>query len=251
MNSASLLQGLNEQMTSAMYASLGEVTKKSITSTLLDKLIEMIMDETLKPGYVFPNENDMCRQLGIGRSTLREAYTALAAMGFISRTKSGTTVNPMRQIVTSIPLKYLFRNSDLDEIMEYRIMVETQTAFLAARYADETAVAELEDILREMQKNDGSDVTRLSQLDINFHFAIAMSSNNSLLKNTLAAITNEMERSSYSGYYINPETTVTNSLQYHEQLLNAIRKHDQKQAKQVMRAHIKDIYTELRRVMFE
>ena len=250
MNSSALMQGLNDQMTSALYSNLGEVTKKSITNALLDKLIDMIMDETLKPGYTFPNENDMCRQLGIGRCTLREAYTALAAMGFISRSKSGTTVNPMRRIVASVPLRYLFRNSDLNEIMEYRIMLETQTAYLAAKYADDSTIKELESIIEQMQKIGESDPTELSHLDIQFHFTIAMASNNSLLKNTLVAVTNELERSSYSGYSIDPEITITNSLEFHKQILDAIREHDQKRAKSAMRNHIKDIYTVLLRMMY-
>lgn len=251
MDTPSLLQSLNQQMTSDLYNNLSEVTKRSLTGTLLERLIDMIMNETLKPGYTFPNENDLCRQLGIGRSTLREAYTALSAMGFISRTKSGTTVNSRRQIVSSVPLRYLLRFSDLDEIMEYRIMLETQTAFLAAKYADDTTILEMENIIREMKENHGSDVARLSQLDINFHFTIAMASNNSLLKNTLVAVTNELERSSYSGYSVNPETTIANSIFYHEQILEAIREHDQKRAKRAMRNHVKDIYKVLMSTLLE
>lgn len=250
MNNSTLARELNDQMTDSLYSYLGEVTKKSITNTVLDKLIEMIMDETLKPGYSFPNENDMCRQLGIGRSALREAYTALAAMGFITRTKSGTTVNPMRQIVSSIPLRYILRRSDPDEIMEYRIMLESQTAFLAAKYADDAAIRELESIIKEMHQNSGSDIARLSQLDINFHFTIAVASNNNLLKNTLAAVTNELEHSSYSGYNIDPDNSIRKSIDYHEQIFVAIAAHDQKAAKRAMRNHIIDIYTSLRRIIF-
>lgn len=250
MKTNTLARELNDQMTDNLYNNLGEVTKKSITNTVLEKLIDMIMDETLKPGYSFPNENDMCRQLGIGRSALREAYTALAAMGFITRTKSGTTVNSMRQIVSSIPLRYLFRRSDSDEIMEYRIMLESQTAFLAAKYADDAVIAELEKIIIEMRQNSGTDIARLSQLDINFHFTIAVASNNNLLKNTLAAVTNELERSSYSGYNIDPDNTIRKSIDYHEQIFAAIASHDQKAAKRAMRNHIIDIYTFLRKMIF-
>ena len=96
---------LNEQMTTELYKQLGTVSKKTITSTLLDNLIEMIMNENPSgPTTPFQTKTTMCAQLGVSRSSLREAYTALAAMGFIRRTKSGTTVNPMRQIVASIPL---------------------------------------------------------------------------------------------------------------------------------------------------
>ena len=68
MDTPSLLQSLNQQMTSDLYNNLSEVTKRSLTGTLLERLIDMIMNETLKPGYTFPNENDLCRQLGISRT---------------------------------------------------------------------------------------------------------------------------------------------------------------------------------------
>lgn len=244
-------QELNVLMTNSLFSGLGNTAKKNLSTTLLDKIIEMIMDETLKPGFVFPNENEMCRQLGIGRSTLRETYTALAAMGFITRTKAGTTVNDNRKIISSVPLKYIFKNSELDEIMEFRIMLEAQNAFLAARYADDQAIEEMEKILEDMKNNAGSDIDRLSKLDFNFHFSIAMATNNSLLKNTLAAVANELERSAYSGFYIDPETTIKNSVEFHEQVVAAIKAHDPQTAKRAMRAHIKNIYTVLRKVMLE
>ena len=43
----------------------------------------MITNGQLPAGYMMPNENVVSEQLGIGRSTLREAYTALAVFGFI------------------------------------------------------------------------------------------------------------------------------------------------------------------------
>ena len=70
-------------------------------------------------------------------------------------------------------------------------------------------ILELSNILDEMRSNNGSDVSRLSQLDISFHFTIATASNNSLLKNTLVAVSNELERSSYSGYSLDPKTTIS------------------------------------------
>ena len=134
--------------------------------------------------------------------------------------------------------------------MEYRIMLESQTAYLAAKFADDSTIRELENIIARMKEIGATDAAELSQLDIQFHFTIAMASNNSLLKNTLVAVTNELERSSYSGYTIDPQTTIANSIEYHEQILDAIRTHDQKRAKQAMRNHIKDIYTVLLRMMF-
>lgn len=67
------------------------------------------------------------------------------------------------------------------------------------------------------------------------------------MKNTLVAVSNELERSSYSGYSLDPKTTISNSLDFHQQILEAIREHDQKKARRAMRNHVKDIYTVLMR----
>ena len=50
---------------------------KNMSDYLYQKISGMIMNGTLPEGYVFPNEAQLCEQLGVGRSTLREAYKAL------------------------------------------------------------------------------------------------------------------------------------------------------------------------------
>ncbi len=224
--------------------------KKNISTVLLDEIINLILDEKLEAGYVFPNEIDMCKILGVGRSTLRETYTALSAMGFITRTKAGTTVNTSREIIASIPLRYMFRKSDLNETMQYRFMLESETAYLAAKYADDTAIAELERILKLMKKNEGNDIKELSLLDYQFHYAVALSTNNSLLKNTLAAVVNELEYTSYSGYTTDKQT-VAFSIEYHEKILEAIKERNPEKARKAMREHVNNIYSVLRQLMYD
>lgn len=234
----------NEKMTNDLFVHLQPVTTRSLSDTLLDQLIDMIMDGTLKPGYVFPNENVMCDQLKIGRSTLRETYKALMALGFITRSKTGTTVNDTQQIITSVPLNYIFKNTSLDDIDEFRQMLETESCYLAAERATPQQIGELEGILRHMKDN-RDDIEALTKDDIRFHLAVANASGNALLRKTLMAIVNEIEDSAYSGYYM--ETgSIDRSIHFHEQICSAIAAHDQHRARTSMRTHIKDIYIVLR-----
>lgn len=237
----------NSGDTDNLFASLNILSHQSLTYTLLDKIIDLIMDETLPPGYAFPNENVMCKELGIGRSTLRETYSALSAMGFITRSKTGTTVNDRNRIVTSMPLRYIFKNSELNDAMDFRIMLESHAADLAGQKADETAISEMQYLIDEMQRT--TDVAKLSNLDFNFHLSIATASKNVLLRNTLIAIAGEMERSTYSGYMLG-ENVVENSIAFHLSILDAIKQHDGTLAKHRMRTHIRDIYTVLLRLSY-
>ena len=47
------------------------------TDLLLQHFTDLIINKTLPPHYVFPNENTMCELLSIGRGTLREVYKVL------------------------------------------------------------------------------------------------------------------------------------------------------------------------------
>lgn len=241
---------LNQQMTDDLFSGIKNIAKQSITYVLLDRLIDMIMDETLKPGYTFPNENEMCKQLGIGRSTLRETYTALMAMGFITRTKAGTTVNDRMSIASAIPLRYIFKKSEINDIMDFRSMLESQTAYLAAQRANDSYIEEMQNILNKMKHcAENNDIDSLSKLDFDFHLTIALASGNPLLSKTLSAIATELEHSAYSGYHLDP-SIIDKSLEFHQNILDAIIAHDPSQAKLAMRTHIKDIYTVFRRISY-
>ena len=88
-----------------------DLGKQNISQKLFQRLKELIMDGKLPPGYMMPNENVVSELLGVGRSTLREAYTALAVFGFIRRSKAGTFVNEIDNMIFNM-LVYI----DFDKI---------------------------------------------------------------------------------------------------------------------------------------
>ena len=76
-----------------------DLGKNNISQNLFQRFKELITDGRLPAGYMLPNENVVSELLGVGRSTLREAYTALAVFGFIRRSKAGTYINEIENIV--------------------------------------------------------------------------------------------------------------------------------------------------------
>ncbi len=71
---------------------------KLIQSTsLIDEVIEqlkgLILDGALKPGERFPTEYELCAQLGVSRTAIREAKKSLIGMGLLeTRRGQGTYV---------------------------------------------------------------------------------------------------------------------------------------------------------------
>ena len=60
-----------------------DLGKCNISQNLFQRFKELIMGGVLPAGYMLPNENIVSDMLKVGRSTLREAYTALAVFGFM------------------------------------------------------------------------------------------------------------------------------------------------------------------------
>ena len=58
-----------------------DLGKNNISQNLFQRFKELIISGQLPAGYMLPNENVVSEMLGVGRSTLREAYTALAVFG--------------------------------------------------------------------------------------------------------------------------------------------------------------------------
>lgn len=230
-------------MTKKMIKNLTSLSNRSISDVLLNKLIDMILDGTLKPGYVFPNENAMCEQLNIGRSTLRETYKALMVLGFITRTKAGTYVNDNKQIIASTPIDSMMKKSDLQDLWEFREMLEVEAASLAAERATDDGISDLQVIVDEMiQKS--TDVEFLTQADMKFHYGIIEMSANTLIKNTMIALTSGMEQTAYSGYQ-NDASIISHSIIAHQKIIDAIKTRDKRLARAAMRAHIMEIYRTL------
>ena len=93
---------------------------KNISDTLFKRFRNLIVTGKLPAGMALPNENVMSEMLGVGRSSLREAYTALALSGFIVRSKSGTYINSPDEMINTAPFNMIVEGSKAPDIIEFR-----------------------------------------------------------------------------------------------------------------------------------
>src|SRR5687767_6305982 len=126
----------------------------------------------LGPGAQLPPERDLAEQLGISRSTLRQALTALTQSGHLVavRGRAGG-----RFVAEAPPLPQSSR-VDLEEerwreLLDYRVAVECGAAVLAAERATAADFARLRRHVADMQSVEDFAVYR--QADVFFHLALA------------------------------------------------------------------------------
>lgn len=214
--------------------------KSNISQNLFRQFKELIIAGKIPPGYMMPNENVVSETLGVGRSTLREAYTALAVFGFIRRSKAGTYVNEIDNIVNIAPFSITVENSDLGDLLEFRYMLEAETASYAAKRATAEDLAELTYCYEKMIESK-HDVNQFVDYDSMFHMQVAATAHNRLLMSTMIAAKESFEKgirlALRESLTQNPRA-IDVTIELHGKLLEAIKNGDYQTAYAIMREHI-------------
>lgn len=211
--------------------------KKRLSEELFIVLRNAILNGELKEGYVFPNENELCKQLDIGRSTLREAYAPLETLNLICRTKNGTYVNDEAEVKNPMNFDIIAKYSNRRNIMEFREVIEVAIAYSAAKYANEADIVKLTTIVDKM-KESCDNLDNLTVYDFQFHTELARISGNELFLIALKVVKEGYEKFAYDVFR---KILIEQSIQDHLELIDAIKKNDSKLAKSVMRKHLNHI----------
>ncbi|MFI3173669.1 MAG: FadR/GntR family transcriptional regulator [Bacillota bacterium] len=217
-----------------------DLGRRNISQNLFKNFKDVIMSQKLPSGYMMPNENLTSEILGVGRSTLREAYTALEVFGFIRRSKGGTYINELSEIMRMAPFSMTVSNSDITDLLEFRYMLEGEIARYAAKRATEDDKEKLEICFLNMQKYK-NDIEEFVDYDQMFHSLVADASHNQLLVNTLLASKAPIEkgvRNTLRNSLTENPKAIEVTLDFHEKILQAIQKGDHQTAQSAMHEHI-------------
>jgi GntR family transcriptional repressor for pyruvate dehydrogenase complex len=170
------------------------VRRTTLTAAAFDQLISHVVNGNWKAGDRIPPERDLCQQLGMARSSLREALKAMELVGMVdSRVGDGTFVCPRSEFL-SRPLLWAFTGTDsaeFQEIMEARIIIEESLAALAAQRGSEQEIKAIGETVQLLQDSIARDEPIL-EADMAFHLAIARASHNNPLANAVQLLRNLM-----------------------------------------------------------
>lgn len=161
-----------------------------------------IEDGRLKPGDKLPSTREISEQFGVGRSTTREALSALKAMGLIDiRQGGGCRVAAVQPAVPGAPaaagppelLSLRDGRKTLLELLEVRQTLEVSIASIAAAKRTAEDLAALRALLEEMEAGIGDDIEG-ERTDLEFHMLLARATRNEIMISLFASITGQMER---------------------------------------------------------
>ncbi len=213
-----------------------------LSDTIADRLLEAILSGQFQEGDPLPSERDLGEQFGVSRTVVREAIRSLTTKGVVE-VRSGRGVRVVRLDMAPVTeaMSLLLRGStDLNfvKVHEVRTMLETHFAMLAAQRANDAEIAELDRIVDSMEEA-VDDIEATSQLDVEFHRAIAKSADNELYLVLLDSIGTLLLQIRLATLAIphHPAKVINE----HRRIIEAIKLHDAELARTQMEDHLANV----------
>jgi len=223
-----------------------KLSKRNHYEVITDQVKQLIIDGKLKVGDKLPSTKEMSEQFGVGRSTTREALSALKAMGMIEiRQGGGCRVIRSAPIEVELPeLQSLRMNRDtVFELLEARESLEVSNAAIAALKRTDGDLIVLRSLIEEMRNSIGNDAEG-ERTDLLFHLTLAKATHNTIMVRLFESIMNHIETAIHDirkvELYAN--TSVAGRLyEEHSTIFDAIEKQDASLAAERMKHHLQHI----------
>jgi DNA-binding FadR family transcriptional regulator len=201
----------------------------------VDRLGTAIKLGLLEPGSRLPAERELCARLGIARSTLRQALTALGQSGhvFATRGRGGGTFVSDPQPPTDPPSPQML--SQWRETCDQRLAVELGVAVLACERAASADLDALDELIVVLEGT-VEDFTAYRQADIRLHVGLAEATRSTRLVRAMTEAQGSM--TDLIAYIAHPPQVLESSNAQHRRLLAAVREGDGMRAARVMTEHL-------------
>lgn len=241
--------GPSDWSAGSTLAGMGRVvTSLTLTQAVADHLRNLIHSGTVGPGERLPAERELAERLGVARISLREAIKILQNDGYVEVRRGslgGTYVTELQQPLERWRARMRTQSGEFDDIIDFRIALETDAARLAASRRDRSDLANLRTAIKKLRQADCRAAFRLT--DSQFHGGLAHAARNVRLENAIQSARGELFSPHDLLPYVDP---VEESARDHQQIYEAVRDRDLDGAARAMREHIERTRGQLRDVVF-
>ena len=158
--------------------------KTNVADTVIDQITALIRSGALKPGDRLPTEHGLSRQLGVGRSSVREALKALEVLGLVRRGQDGSFISEESSSLAMSKVLYtdlMARQLDIVHLYEARQFLETHLGALATENLSEDDSGELRSLCEAMEATPDHDIRAHVKLDRTFHGTLCELAGNPVL----------------------------------------------------------------------
>ncbi|WP_319563118.1 FCD domain-containing protein [Marispirochaeta sp.] len=214
-----------------------EVAKRNVTERVIDYFIENILNGNWKIGEKIPSENTLTKHLGVSRSSIRSAIHQFVGVGAMESVKrKGTYLRDTDFSRNRLLNRHEphFDVVDMLTLLEFRIVLETDSSYHAAMLASDKNLSNLRRYLIQMKDSIGNPKDFV-HYDMLFHEEIIKSTGNILLQNAFSSVMHQ-KTTSLEGF--NESYGYKDGIYYHSLILDAMEKRDPSLTRRLMRTHL-------------
>ncbi|EMR06992.1 Pyruvate dehydrogenase complex repressor [Bhargavaea cecembensis DSE10] len=207
------------------------VKRNTLAQQVMEQIVTLLLSGQLKPGDRLPPEMELMEQLDVSRPVVREALSSLETLEVITRKpRGGTFVNHK---VGSSPFRAMLAISinNLPAVIEARMTLELGLVTIAAEKITDEELEELAETIENIRRNRDN----YGVYDKQFHRIIAFSAKNPVVEGMIESLLIAHEKTDSLIPFREPDLTI----QYHEAILEALKKRDPVEAFQKMYDHLK------------
>jgi DNA-binding FadR family transcriptional regulator len=211
----------------------------------------LLLTGTLAPGDRLPGERALALELGVGRSSVREAVRVLEVMGLV-RTRSGSgpaagaviVARPTGGMSALLRLQVAASGFAVEDVVRTRLVLETAVVDDLAR-THRPALGESRELLDAMDA-EVLDHDAFLALDAQFHLSLAEASGNAVIAAMTAGLRDAVESYVITAARTLPDWPRTRDRlrSEHRALVAAIAAADPDRARALVEAHISGYYAE-------
>lgn len=223
-----------------------QIKPKKIYEEVAETLHEMIRTGQLKPGDKIASVQQLAENFQVGRSAVREALSALSAMGLVEiRQGEGTFVKSFDANGITFPLStaILMNKEDVRHLLEVRKIIESGAAELAVEKRTPEDIEALAAALDEMKLAAGNEELG-EKADFKFHLTLAKATHNPLLTNLMdhiSGLMQETQKETRRIWLYSKKTTSEQLYKEHLRIFSAIVEKDGKKAREAILDHLENV----------
>lgn len=209
---------------------------KSLVNITINKILNMIKEQKLKPNDKLPTVDELAFSFSVGRSTIREALKVLSAQNIVVIKQGAGTFVSEKEGISKDPLGLEYISDDINVIFDMvtlRLIFEPEMASMAAQFATRKDIQDIKYYCEEVeqlieQKKD------YHKADASFHIAIAKASGNGVIHKITQVIHSSIKKNIFMTDNILCKDTVI----FHRRITNCIENGDINGARYAMINHL-------------
>ncbi|WP_158737144.1 FadR/GntR family transcriptional regulator [Alteribacillus sp. YIM 98480] len=226
--------------------SFKQIESKKISEIVREQIEEMIKRGDVQPGEKLDSVVQLSDQFQVSRSAVREALSALRAVGIVTiKQGEGTFVNnyDFSSVLDPMKPERIISKKEMLELFEIRKIMEVGAAELAAKKRTANHLISIDNALQDMKHASGENNVGESA-DVAFHLTIAEASQNKLMLDMMNQLSDTLRKTMFESrrvWLFSEKQTLERLYEEHELIYAAIKAEDAERARTGMFEHLTNV----------